>query len=606
MSASVIEHRAREVNVSAAFDNCFFHCYALHLLVNGLPLPDNLFRFPVTPNSDVAKLRALIPNEEALHELAVYPLTDHYRRTLSAYNADAERYGLPQREPSDDACLLERSLVLGYFLRHWMVSQQQTEAHKQATLDGGHTEFDPLSLEHKGIVAVFRDYLRGRDAGAEREDLLQLSNAYQPNLDFLERLYSTTWKRKTATSEEIDEEIRIFWRATGYARYCNYLRQAFVKISVFEFQWVLRENPFAINVYAGTSAFAQTGDQSSALLPLVIRLDTYEGHYFLNKTAVTAAQLERYQQSIEEYKVDRETILAQSGYRISSPCVRATTRPDQLTSNPFIFLLSELGEMQRKIQEFRRAQAAVVTTLVRPPASEPTSLTLPVVAPEPEPHPIEDPVDHLLVEQPTPSSIQPPIRTAEPILPPQRLTVPEPTPTYTPVHSPAHTPVDLREEQVPTPTPTPTPIDRQQDDHLAQDCQRFEALLQALDTKKTDLLKRNKMNAYLAAETLFNNLEKEKNNYYKPDPANPGGGSDYASFQRNCLYHIDTAREELGHYRGINLILAEIAIFFVGILGLAHVIHKVATNRFAFFSTESEKCVDVIEGFLFEDHQPKH
>ena len=123
----------QSVDVSGAFDNCFFHCYGTYLLANKLPLPDDLFTFQslLGGGSSAAQLQALFPNTKSLN------VFDDYERL---HNPD-------QDLPSPNH-VFEKSLVLGFLMREWFA----TELSK----DNDHR--DAMRQGDRGILSTFKTY----------------------------------------------------------------------------------------------------------------------------------------------------------------------------------------------------------------------------------------------------------------------------------------------------------------------------------------------------------------------------------------------------------------------------------------------------------------
>ena len=74
MTKSLKDRLQESIDVSGAFDNCFFHTYAAHLITNGVDLPEKLFNFEsiLGEESHASKLQQLFPSQEALDLFAEY------------------------------------------------------------------------------------------------------------------------------------------------------------------------------------------------------------------------------------------------------------------------------------------------------------------------------------------------------------------------------------------------------------------------------------------------------------------------------------------------------------------------------------------------------
>ncbi|MFI4919346.1 MAG: type IV secretion protein Dot, partial [Legionellales bacterium] len=102
MPKSLAARIKESLDVSGAFDNCFFHTYASYLLANEKSLPDDLFTFKslLGDASYAAKLQTRFPNQES----------------LSLFEDFARPQG-QALEPVDPNFLVEKTLVLGFLLR---------------------------------------------------------------------------------------------------------------------------------------------------------------------------------------------------------------------------------------------------------------------------------------------------------------------------------------------------------------------------------------------------------------------------------------------------------------------------------------------------------
>jgi hypothetical protein len=106
MPVGLPERIVEALDVSAAFDNCFFHAYALYLIANNRSLPKDLFTFnSILDDSYAAKLQKIVPDENSLFLFAEY----------------SKRHE-PNNESLSPNFIVEKTLVLGFLLREWFAT----------------------------------------------------------------------------------------------------------------------------------------------------------------------------------------------------------------------------------------------------------------------------------------------------------------------------------------------------------------------------------------------------------------------------------------------------------------------------------------------------
>jgi len=335
------------VDVSGAFDNCFFHCYATHLLANKLPLPVDLFEFnSVLDNQSIAKnIQALFPNEEALKVFE-----DYERLRDSKY---------PPKSPNH---VVEKTLVLGFLLREWFATKMaKNYEHRDTMLQG-----------ESGILSTFnayRDFITNQFI--EKKDLLTgpEGTKYASNEAFLDYFTARPITRKLTAEEQrfenyftvgkdVNDAIFTYWQNEGYKNYCLFLSKPHGKLTFDDVTPVLKELGQPFTVYDSSNGAEQISiDGAKNLPPLEISLDVKEGHYYLLKSDNTKSLLREYEDSYEQYKVDRENILNEEGNKLAaakdkkSLLVAAICPAEHMPKKPVVLLMDKIEEMKQFVEK---------------------------------------------------------------------------------------------------------------------------------------------------------------------------------------------------------------------------------------------------------------
>lgn len=362
------------VDVSGAFDNCFFHSYAAYLLANGLPLPDDLFTFDsIIPGeeSPARRIRALLPTAESLDIFVAY------HRTLDP--------------ASTSHCMMEKTLILGFLLREWFATKMaNTPTIGETMLEG-----------EQGVVSLFKGYIDFVSNGVmPAEEFDSQTSIYAPNRAFLDYCIRRSTEvsvpaatldtapevstasqvgtvipdaedvvmedaypvdddgdvvmedaypevhippvpedvvhtEQTSAAEvlpihpfetyftraqgNLDRAIALYWAEEGYKAYISYLARPNIKIGLTELTSVLKaiHQPFIIYNSNGSINDSMT---IAGQTPLELKLAAGEGHYFLLKSAeITAGEddlLGEYRRELARYHRDRTAVLeADDGHK---------------------------------------------------------------------------------------------------------------------------------------------------------------------------------------------------------------------------------------------------------------------------------------------------
>ncbi|HHY1071559.1 TPA: Dot/Icm T4SS effector Ceg23 [Legionella pneumophila] len=327
---SLQERVENAVDVSGAFDNCFFHNFALYLLTNNLPLPDDLFHFKsiINRNSKAEQLFEFFHNPESLNLFSI----------LDKKNDVSKPSGY----------LFEKSLILGFLLREWFPTQLvNNSVVKTEMLEG-----------EKGVFNAFKNYKEYRSFMPKEElKTTEFGVLYEANEAFLEYFYNRSestlinkdspFEKYFVDSSSDEEAIKNYWDAEGYILYCQHLAKPQVKLSYIEIMTMMKviNQPLTIYDRSTSSVVAEYVNPKFNLPNFEVAIDALQGHYFLLKTEETEKELEDYERSYAQYKRDRSEILSNSDKPVSSLLVRATCPKGHLDEDPFIALIESLSEI---------------------------------------------------------------------------------------------------------------------------------------------------------------------------------------------------------------------------------------------------------------------
>lgn len=281
LQVGTIRQRIQDaVDVSGAFDNCFFHSYAAYLLTNDLPLPNDLFiQNPQHPGclSPGEQLKQIFNTSKDLEVFSVY----HQKK-------------YPAAPPSD--MLVEKTMVLGVLLREWFAQQLLDNTdHKAELFDNNNEDKVSFLKMIEGCRALGLEHVIQDD---------RYKTIYEANLAFFDALSPEPQPNEL-------EHFRTYWNQDGYKQYCQHLAKPGVKVSFTEVDPVLIEQKIPYVLYSKQDGSVTSKHEelltSKPLFELSISAN--EGHYSLLKNSVNAPALEEYQVSMEQYKIDREVIL---------------------------------------------------------------------------------------------------------------------------------------------------------------------------------------------------------------------------------------------------------------------------------------------------------
>lgn len=322
-----------EVDVAATFDNCFFHCYALHVLGNQCPFPEDLFTFDsiLGGESPAKQLQELFSDEQSLDGL------------FAEYNKSRDN---PERAEAPNF-IVEKTMVLGILLREWFATKLSQDERSR--------DSDQFVSQFIALRDILKDY--PEEGRKQWIDALELNHnpAYQANQDF----FNDYFARDFQSQNEAEQVLKTFWLTEGYQNYCKQLAQLGTKIAIeHEIQPVLDNLGQPLKLLDSNEILSNNDPAKPSDPPcLEIKLDAQEGHYYLLKTKQTEAFLGEYQKSYERYRRNRTDILALDDDDKQTPAKKseclflaATIPAEYLEETPFALLLDKLQTLKRLSQ----------------------------------------------------------------------------------------------------------------------------------------------------------------------------------------------------------------------------------------------------------------
>ncbi|MGC1183357.1 Dot/Icm T4SS effector Ceg23 [Legionella sp.] len=331
--------RGREIevlDVSGAFDNCFFHTYVTYLIAHQLPLPEGLFTFKsiLGSNSYALQLQKRFPNIDSL-----------------SLFSDFSKSQKPDKKLISPNFIVEKTLILGFLLREWFATQMAK-----------HSEIGEAIKNN--ILTQFINYKNFR-AFVAKEDLLSGPEGviYSANQDFLEYFYAYPKAGKLTQQEQvfnnyftendgdIHKALTAYWHAQGYQNYCRQFATSTTKLAYNDLSPIVQFIGQPITIYDEHGGILQDIKIEEKTSTMEIVLYAAEGHYGLLNTNNVNPLLNEYHKSFKQYKKDREQILA----AVENKLVATNTKPSLLVAaicpsehldDPFALLLDKVDFMR--------------------------------------------------------------------------------------------------------------------------------------------------------------------------------------------------------------------------------------------------------------------
>ncbi|MBA2711833.1 MAG: hypothetical protein H0U57_14740 [Tatlockia sp.] len=357
------------INVSGILDNCFFHSLALYYLANDISLPEDLF----------TELECEQSNPYLIH------LKKYFKNIndLELFN----QFILSKQEEDDyPNHLVEKSIILGIFLRSWFVEQLCKDQENRLALF--EYEGKKKSLEEKQItfMSLIEDFQASRISDVKDPSLSKEFNyhdLYSEELDdfFIDEnnlhLEVDTFKESVKDNPiylanlEYFESLSGFdmekvvhwsyWDAFGYLNYCNYLNEK-VKISHSDVESVLRKFEIPFHFYSYTdSSLIREHNTDRLISPFELAIDVREGHYYLLPNEKTKSYLQEYKAQKKDYDEYRTIVLSTNDRNKiiqshdSTALFLAATLPYETTQSPTLqLILDRVADMSEMLQSRKK------------------------------------------------------------------------------------------------------------------------------------------------------------------------------------------------------------------------------------------------------------
>ncbi|BCA96480.1 hypothetical protein TUM19329_28410 [Legionella antarctica] len=349
MAKPLPERLAAALNVSGAFDNCFFHAYATHLLANKLPFPEDLFTFASIKGkeSPASQLQERFPNQDSLSLFAEYTQRHHPDSPLISPNF-----------------IVEKTLVLGFLMREWFATQMSQNLNVANRI-----QEDALSkfANYRSLRwdEIDTDLLLSGPEGVlytANKEFLEYFVEHNPNNGVLTEEEARFKQYFTNANEDENEALAVYWKAEGYQKYCQLIASPSTKLAYNDVMPVIELLDQPLTIYSTDQTIIYTTKGRDDFPKMEVKLNAMVGHYYLLKTDETAPLLREYAQSMEQYTVDREVVLRvignkdlaadeQSSLLVGSIC------PDRHLSKPaFNLLLDKVDHFQTFIHEHQQSE----------------------------------------------------------------------------------------------------------------------------------------------------------------------------------------------------------------------------------------------------------
>ena len=350
MPRELSEQIKQALDVAAAFDNCFFHSYAMHLIANKLPFPKDLFTYTSIrgDKSPASQLQKRFSNQDSLSLFAEYAQRQH-----------------PGEKVGAASFVFEKTLVLGLLLREWFASEMAGNLDIRDALQA--------KVVLKFIAyAEFRNYLPLAELALGEEGVL-----YTANAAFLEYFYQRSqggiigklslqeqqFERYFTTNDEnINKALIAYWDAQGYPKYCQLLATPNVKLAQSDVSPVMRLLGQPLTIYNPDASVLHVIDAPTRTPKMELVLHAADGHYCLLKAKGATATYAEYAKSYTQYKKDRGETLATAGNKLTvahskpSLLVGAICPTGLLEKTPFAFLVEKVDALRNFVLEFDKTK----------------------------------------------------------------------------------------------------------------------------------------------------------------------------------------------------------------------------------------------------------
>ena len=229
MPDTLITKNKTSLDVTGAFDNCFFHTYATHILANKQLFPGDLFTFKsiLGDQSHASVLQRKFADDPSL---SLFEKQHKYAH------------------PAEDApsFIVEKTMILGFLLREWfatyMIDHQEiaTKMQNDALKNfEGYIEFRGFDTPKDQLVSGDQGVLYLANEAFLEYAVLRNSGHFEPQPQF----------EKYFTGVDSATVLKNFWLAEGYSNYCKYIALPNTKLSFGDVAHVIEHFKQPITIY---------------------------------------------------------------------------------------------------------------------------------------------------------------------------------------------------------------------------------------------------------------------------------------------------------------------------------------------------------------------
>lgn len=212
---------SKAVNVSAAFNNCFFHSYALHLIINQQQFPADLF--DIHPNDDelIRRLKQAVTKFDDLDNLFT-------------------SYSQLKKLPGKSNFLVEKTLILGLLLRSWFGKELAKDDVKVNYFESSDARVTFLFVvgQAASVIDDLAAVIPNPTAQQIKEALdpvLSENPIYLSNQAFFLGNIEGIGPLSFLYDEQGKQKLSDYWMTTGHENYCKLLLIFFKELSMHFF-----------------------------------------------------------------------------------------------------------------------------------------------------------------------------------------------------------------------------------------------------------------------------------------------------------------------------------------------------------------------------------
>jgi hypothetical protein len=314
------ERIAQSIDVSPVLNNCFFHAFALYLLVNEKAFPPGLFAVDEHDSESVRDLK------------------HHFQepRDLEIFDAYAE---LKNPDSTHLTHFYEKTLVLGVLLRswfaHWLLKNEDYKALMYVRVEGVPSFYTTV------------DFFNTIGSLSGLDNVLYLSNKAFFDEEYDVKPHDEVWL------------VEKYWQNVGYVNYCKYLAEPGTKITPYDFKPLLDFLGISYGIYGkfdGKTVMESEPDPGPKEFELA--LEPNAGHFYLLPNEENLHLLGEYVAVHQNYMNDRSEVMRNPSpnkivlcHEKSSMLLDVTLRAEDMQgNNPLAVLVDKIVSIKKFIE----------------------------------------------------------------------------------------------------------------------------------------------------------------------------------------------------------------------------------------------------------------